>query len=154
MQVSQNLENMENKPAPLRHELRIKIADMTQGATAGCSIAARVISLNMVAEKSSKRSNRIRRVAEVTLGDESGTIKLLAKSCTGSNPLFIDPIELLQPNNIILIEGAFFCTFKGQVHLVTDQRSVISISDENILFDGATIGDDHRSVPFYSVPSD
>eukprot|EP01092_Planopodium_desertum_P014082 TRINITY_DN6996_c0_g1_i1.p1 TRINITY_DN6996_c0_g1~~TRINITY_DN6996_c0_g1_i1.p1 ORF type:complete len:204 (-),score=31.95 TRINITY_DN6996_c0_g1_i1:39-650(-) len=122
------------EPIKLRPATYIKVKDLEPGAK-GDNLIVKVVSSNVVVDKTRTDGSRVT-VAEVKIGDDTGTVTLTARS---------KQVELMKPGNTIIIRNCKVDMFKGFMRLVVDKWGKIEQAKEPATFE-VKIGDDTGTV--------
>lgn len=94
--------------------------DQLKPGTSGHNLIVKVISTNVVVERSRPDGTKIR-VAEALVGDQTGSITLTARN---------NQIDAVQPGNLLIIRNSKIDMFGGFMRLAVDKWGKISLYDQ------------------------
>lgn len=96
----------------------MKIKDLRNGMKR-VDVEAKVLSKSAAREVMSRYKDETYRVAEATVGDETGQIKLT---------LWNDQIEQVSENNTVKVENGYVTSFKGEIQLNVGRYGKLTVT--------------------------
>jgi replication factor A1 len=96
----------------------LKIKDLRNGMKR-VDVEAKVLSKSAAREVMSRYKDETYRVAEATVGDETGQIKLT---------LWNDQIEQVSENNTVKVENGYVTSFKGEIQLNVGRYGKLTVT--------------------------
>ncbi|EPS67409.1 hypothetical protein M569_07366, partial [Genlisea aurea] len=109
------------KPA-LRKPVFVKVDSLKPG-TYGHTLVVKVLQSNNVSNKKLRPrvpKNQNSRIAEILVGDETGTILFTARN---------DQVESMNPGNTVILRNAKIDMFKGSMRLAVDKWGRIDVTE-------------------------
>ncbi|KAK7319731.1 hypothetical protein RJT34_04456 [Clitoria ternatea] len=97
--------------------------DQLKPGTNGHTLVAKVLSSNTVLQKGRPSSSHILRptlIAECLIGDDTGTIIFTARN---------DQVDLMKPENTVILRNAKIDMFKGSMRLAVDKWGRIEVTE-------------------------
>jgi len=96
----------------------LKIKDLKNGMKR-VEVEAKVLGKSAPREVTSRYKDETYRVAEATVGDETGQIKLT---------LWNDQIEQVNENNTVKVENGYVTSFKGEIQLNVGRYGKLTVT--------------------------
>jgi replication factor A1 len=97
---------------------KLKIKDLKNGMKR-VDVEAKVMEKTTPREVSSRYKNETYRVAEATISDETGQIKLT---------LWNDQIEQVSENNTVKVENGYVTSFRGEIQLNVGRYGKLTVT--------------------------
>ncbi|KAI3456234.1 hypothetical protein Pfo_012897 [Paulownia fortunei] len=113
-----------NKPG-LRKPVFVKV-DALKPGTNGHTLMVKVVNSNTILNKKPRNptfrgpQNQNTKIAECLVGDETGTILFTARN---------DQVELMKPDNTVILRNAKIDMFKGSMRLAVDKWGRIEVAE-------------------------
>eukprot|EP01121_Diplochlamys_sp_Union-15-3_P008327 TRINITY_DN2206_c0_g1_i1.p1 TRINITY_DN2206_c0_g1~~TRINITY_DN2206_c0_g1_i1.p1 ORF type:complete len:146 (-),score=21.80 TRINITY_DN2206_c0_g1_i1:135-545(-) len=110
--------------------------------TSGHDLILKVLNSTILVEKTRADATKVR-IAAAVVGDETGSIVLIAKN---------DQVDILEPGNTIEIRNAVIEMFKGYMRLVVDKWGKISKYDSKSTSFEVDVRNNLSNVEYELVP--